>query len=552
MADPIDRAQLEAFRDDAQEIISEWEAICLRATSLPVAQVFNALMRCSHNLKGNAGLMGFESMAQAMHRVEDRLMHLAADKLMHVDPVLLGILLETEKFIRNWIEKVVEQPNYQPENLNVISKLEAWTRGAQVEVGPNAQPVAAALEQGGFGSESVRIASAKLDQLIQLVGELILAQAIVSRGRTDETLETPLVKDAVGLCDKLVHSLRLTVLDMRMLPMSVLYAKLERAAMEVSITLKKPIHLLFDGHEVSVDRAVLNRIFDPLLHILRNGIDHGLELPSDRARLGKKAVGTIVISSTIEPSGVCIRICDDGRGLSVDRIRIKGVERGLIKADEECSDERIFNLIFEPGFSTAEKLTSISGRGIGLDIVKKEVINLGGQVDMTSQPGSGTEFTIRLPVSISLIDVLVANNSGQVYCVPTQDIVEVLDANDISIESSARFSKMARHRDRVLPIESVDYFLKPTGKATEGSTLPGYILVVNYQDQLLGIRVDSVTHQQQVFVRPLRGYLADLPCLTGSTILSSGEPSLIVNVKQMANTYFMQMYRRDEHAEHRL
>lgn len=545
MSSQYDRAQLAAFHEDVSEIVNEWERVCLKVHASPAWEVFEKLMRCAHNLKGNAGLMGFEELAIAMHRLEDRLSELGKAEADPSDATLLGILLEIEKSIRKWLNDILDNPSFAPENFNVISKLEAWSSGVQLADGVVAPPVAAALEQGGFGNESVRIASGKLDQLIQLVGELILAQAIVSRGRSEDSLDTPLVKDAVMLCEKLVRNLRMTVLDMRMLPMTVLYNKLERAGMEVSIILKKPIHLLFEGQEVAVDKAVLNRIFDPLLHILRNGIDHGLESTEDRVASGKSPVGTIVVSASIESNGVCIRVKDDGRGLDVARIRAKAVERGLLQPQDEVSHERLINMIFEPGFSTAEKLTSISGRGVGLDVVKKEVITLGGQVDLHSKKGEGTEFVLVLPISISLIDVLVVENRGQMYCVPTQDIAEVLDGAELSFQKSAAYDCMIEYRDRILPIEPVEKFLKQVGQEyASPATDPGYVLVVNYQDQLIGIRVDSITHQQQVFVRTLRGYMSKLPCLTGSTILSNGEPSLIINVKEMANNFFLSQNRQ--------
>ncbi len=551
MANQIDRAQIEAFRDDASEIMNEWEAACLRAGTISRAAFFQALLRCAHNLKGNAGLMGFEHLASSMHRLEDRLIVLEGSKESVTNPSFLGILLEIEKFIRDWVGRMVDNPDFVPDTLSVLAKLEALqTDGKQGQVVESDTSVLRETSSSS-GNESVRIASQKLDSLIQLVGELTLAQAIVSRGRTEELLETAPVRDAVALCDKLVRSLRLTVLDMRMLPMLGLYSKLERAGMELSIKLQKPLSLLVEGQEVSVDKAVLNKIFDPLLHLLRNAIDHGIESPDERIKAGKPTMGTIRVTAAIAPSGVEIRIKDDGRGLDLKRIRQKGVERGLVRADEILSDAKISNLIFEPGFSTAETVTDISGRGVGLDVVKKEVMNLGGQVDLKSTFGTGTEFIITLPVNISLIDVLVVHNQGHLYCVPTQDIVEVIDLIDVKPQSSAMYRQMIHFRNRVLPIEPLEYFLNQTAGPVELSTQEGgCILVVNYQDEVIGIQVGAVTHQQQVFVRMLKGYMASLPCLTGSTILSNGEPSLIINVKEMANNYFVDRNRGAVSGEH--
>lgn len=541
----MDRSQIEAFSEDAAEIMNQWGEACMKAQSGTDGDVFDALMRCAHNLKGNAGLMGFEQLSQSMHRLEDRLTQLHREGSDPTDVSLLAILLEVEKFVRRWLKKLVDDPTYAPENLNVLSKLEAWSSDSETESGAAAQAAAAIQEMNLSANEHVRIAAQKLDQLIQLVGELTLAQAIVTHGRNEERLETPAVRDAVGLCDKLVRNLRLTVLDMRMLPMAGLYSRLERAGMELSIYLKKPLKLLLEGQEVAVDKAVLNKIFDPLLHILRNAVDHGLETPEERKRSGKPMSGTVVISAKIMPGGVRISVRDDGKGLDVARIKAKAVERGLLKGTADISDARAYNLIFEPGFSTAENVSRISGRGVGLDVVKREVLNLGGQIDIDSTPGQGTEFVITLPVNISLIDVLVVHNAGSLYCVPTQDIVEVLDVADLRVESSGLYRKMARYHEGVMPIEPVEYFLhqslrKSTEVEPDGGGA-GYVLVVNYQGQVIGIGVDAVSHQQQVFVRALKGYMASLPCLTGSTILSNGEPSLIINVKEMANSYFSKL-----------
>ena len=555
MSEGIDRAQLEAFREDASEIMNEWEAACLKVQSASRDEVFQALMRCAHNLKGNAGLMGFELLSSSMHRLEDRLIELSKSGADPREVSLLAIFLEIEKLISRWLKKMADDPTYVPDSLSVLSKLEAWGTGVSVDgQGPVPAAMGGAQEVVTPANEQVRIASQKLDLLIQLVGELTLAQAIVSHGRAEDQLETVAVREAIGLCDKLVRNLRLAVLDMRMLPMAGLYGKLERAGMELSIYLKKPLKLLLEGQEVSVDKAVLNKIFDPMLHILRNAVDHGLEMPDERRAKGKPMAGTIIVSASIVPSGVCISIRDDGRGLDIERIKAKAIERGLIQADKEISAERAQHLIFEPGFSTADTLSTISGRGVGLDVVKREVLNLGGQIDIKTTPGHGSEFIITLPVNISLIDVLVVHNKGTLYCVPTQDIAEVLDLSDLKIEKSTVHGQMVRYRERVLPIESVEYFLQQTfvPHAQAEVSPKAYVLVVNYQGQVLGVRVDDVTHQQQVFVRSLKGYMASLPCLTGSTILANGEPSLIINVKEMANSYFSKQNRGVEGGERSL
>jgi two-component system, chemotaxis family, sensor kinase CheA len=531
---------LEAFQEDALEIIKDWELACVKANSTRRHDFFLAVRRCAHNLKGNAGLIGFNQLKDSIHRLEERLVTLDESKAAPAEPSLLVIFFEIERFLREWIKNLVANPDYKVENLNVFTKLEAWVPSTTTETKDDDEPDLTEVSPEALFSatEAVRIPAQKLDALIQQIGELTLTQAIVSRGRYEDNLNTNAVKEAIAQSDKLVRNLRLTVLDLRMLPMIGIYSKLERAAMELSMQLKKPLQFLAEGQDVAFDKAVMARIFDPLLHLVRNAIDHGLETTTERAKKNKPPNGTIQISSSIVPSGVQISLKDDGQGLDYEKILRKAVERGLISKDQKLNDHEISNLIFEPGFSTAEKVTDVSGRGIGLDIVKKELLNLGGQLEIKSTRHMGTEFIFTLPTNVSLIDVLVIRSKGLLYCVPTQDVAEILNTESVKIEKSALYNQMTKIRDRVMPIEPISKFLAHGSSVAETDISQDCILIIHYQNDILGLRVDSVLEQQQVFVRPLKGYLSKIKNISGSTVLSNGEPSLIINVKQMADEYF--------------
>lgn len=546
MSNSIDRASLEAFREDAIEIISEWENTCLRANSIPSEETFRSLLRCAHNLKGNAGLMGFTELRDSIHCLEERLQKLSAEGANPGDMSLLGILIEVEKYYRSWLNEIVESPSFVPDNSNVISRLESWTKDGASSPQQEGQDVQSAMQVVDDGT--VRIPSQKLETLIQMVSELTLAQAIVSRSAAENKLGQPSSLEAISACDKLVRALRMNVLDLRMLPIIGLYKKLERASMELSVHLKKPLKFITSGQDVSADKVVLARIFDPLLHLLRNAIDHGLENVDDRKAAGKSVTGTIRISAEIVPGGLQLRISDDGRGLNHKKIRKRAEERGLIDPTDELGDDDVGLMIFEPGFSTADNVTEISGRGVGMDVVKKEVIGLGGQIDFTSRPGLGTEFRITLPANISLIDVLVICCGGQDFCVPIQDIVEAVDVADAVLQPDLTGDTILVLRGEYIPIVSVLEFL-PTveGRVPEGKPTSGFIFLVQFQERVLGIHIEHVADQQQVFVRPLKGYMSTLPRLTGSTILSSGSPSLVINLKEMANDYFNRLKRGHDH-----
>lgn len=564
---------VKAFAEDAQEVLNDWERACLRVGEKPIEETMRVLLRCAHNLKGNAGLIGFIQLSEAVHRLEDRLIAISKMKVDPSDQQLMGILFEIEKFLRNWVDGLNKDPKFEMDNTNVLAKLENWPSAGADTFSSNqgapdhgsgettARPANARQthERESSGSsaitDTIRIPSTKLDRLIQLVGELSLAQAIVARGSQEGTLNSGQVREAIALCDKISGHLRTIVLDLRMLPMGGLYQRLERAGMEASVRLKKPVQFITEGSDVSVDKAILHRIFDPLLHMVRNSIDHGIESPDDRKAAGKLPTGTVKIRSEIGARGVIIRVSDDGRGISREKILKKGIEKGLVNASSDLasiSDKDVFDLIFQPGFSTADEVTDMSGRGVGMDVVLKEVVSLGGFIETISSPGMGTEFQITLPTNISLIDVLVARVHGILYGVPTQDVSEILDVGDYKIEQSAAFEQMINYRTMVMPVENLEKFL-PNHEPVSDKSAPeqqGCILVTQGQDQTVGFRVDTVEGQQQVFIRPLKGYLSQLPWLTGSTILSNGEPALIVNLKEVANGYANSARRRKRFGEH--
>lgn len=536
MARLIDNNLLQAFQDDLNEILNEWERVCVRKNAGKDAYL--ELKRCAHNIKGNAGLLGFDQLKESIHRLEERLTTLETANADPNDPSLRIILFELEKFFRSWVEKLVKDPDYKEKNLSVFSKFEAWTseadaEGEKKEEGAIQDPVKFISD-----TSTVRVPSQKLDLLIQTVGELTLSQAIISRSHAEGTTSTPMFHEAVAHCDKLVRSLRATTLDLRMLPLAGLYHRLERAAMELSVQLKKPLEILTEGQDVAVDKAVLNRIFDPLLHLVRNAIDHGLENPQERKTNGKPSAGVVRISATVVPTGVKIIVQDDGRGLNFEKIAKKAIGKGLISSSKNLQEAEILKLIFEPGFSTSDIVTDISGRGVGLDIVKRELLNLGGQIDVHTEMNKGTKFTLTLPTNVSLIDVLVIRSQKQLHCVPTQDVAEIIDGDDIKVESSSMFRHMIKVRGKVLPIEPIEHFLDKKTRKEKKDIDGGCILVVKYREESMGIWIEGIDDKQQVFVRPLKGFLSTLEKMTGTTVLSNGEPSMILNVKEMAYSFF--------------
>jgi two-component system chemotaxis sensor kinase CheA len=354
----------------------------------------------------------------------------------------------------------------------------------------------------------------------------------VSRGFNEGNTNTQQVIDALKMSEKLSVDLRQAVLDLRMLPMNGLFTRLERAASELSTRLNKPFHIFTTGHNVAVDKAVLSRIFDPLLHMLRNACDHGLENAEEREKSGKPDQGIIRIEAAVQSGGVSITVSDDGRGLNIEKIRAKAIEKNLISKDQNYSENEIRSLIFRSGFSTTEKVTDVSGRGVGMDVVLREIRMLGGQIEVHSELGKGTEFLITLPSNISLVEAFIIITNQSYFTVPTSDVLEIIDLKNYEIETSSLHKRMIKLRDEIVPLLPLSLFLKFDDRQTNLEM--NYALIVRHHNKMIGLIIDEVVGQQQIFVRPLTGLLAKFPWISGSTILSNGEPAVIINAREIA------------------
>lgn len=535
----LDPHMIKAFQEDAHDLLLAWEKCSLAASNTPADKTYESLLRFAHNLKGNAALIGFTELADAVHRLEDGLLHLKSKKVPPAEPKVVAALLDCERGLKKWIDGLVLDNKHQPESMHWLERIEIWGDESRIEALNDQDAENGEIKADLQLDQTLRIPAVKVDRLIQLVGELLLAQAIVTRGRVEHRLQAPEVLEAISLSDKIVHNLRNSVLDLRMLPMSILMQRLERAAMELSVKLSKPLRFTASGQEVSLDKVVLERIFDPLMHIIRNAIDHGIEAREQRKNLAKDSVAKIHISADVGATGVIIKVSDDGRGLNIEKIYKRALEKNIVKSTDSLSETEIINLIFKQGFSTAETITDISGRGVGLDVVVKEVHHLGGQLVVDSQQGIGTTFTINLPTNVSLIDVIVVHVADVAYAIPAQELMEVISSHELKFTTSSVYSRMIDLRGRVVPVEPLSQFL-PYKMVSQNMDInfEKSLLIVQYQQSLLGLEVDRILGQQQVFVRPLRGYLGRLPWFSGATVLSNGEPCMIINLLALAKDYW--------------
>jgi chemotaxis protein histidine kinase CheA len=308
---------------------------------------------------------------------------------------------------------------------------------------------------------------------------------------------------------------------------------------ETAHQLDKQVQVERVGEEVSLDKLVVDGMLDPLIHIARNAVDHGVEDVVSRVQAGKAPVGRISISAENTAGGVTIVFSDDGRGIDGDKVYAKAIERGLIERDRDLSAEEKLELIFLPGLSTASAVTEVSGRGVGMDVVNDTVKRMGGRVEIQSVQGQGTTMTITLPTNISIIDALIVKIGGAQYALPNQDLMEVVNLTDFNVQPvNGGESQVIDLRGSVVAVEEMAAFLDGGASPTKASDGTRPAILVSYRDQMLALAVESVVGQQQIFVRPMIGHLAPIGFYGGSTILSDGEPTIILNLPEMARRFF--------------
>lgn len=375
--------------------------------------------------------------------------------------------------------------------------------------------------------ESVRVPASKLDEIMDQLGELVIAQARLCQmaGATAD----PELESVVEEVERLVTGLRDATLSIRMLPIEVVFGKFRRVVRDLSSELGKDVALIAEGGETEIDKTVIDRLSEPLVHMIRNSMDHGLENAEQRLAAGKPSRGTVRLSARQEGGEVLIAIEDDGAGLDANAIRDKAIERGLIAPDSQLSEGDLYQLIFAPGFSTAKELSSVSGRGVGMDAVRSTVDALRGSVDVASRPGRGTRVTLRLPVTLAIIDGLLVRLGDAVFVIPLAVVEECveLDAAERRRESGRTMLCIREHLVPFLDLDDV------FGRET--STEPWRrVVIVKADGQRLGLVVDDILGQHQTVIKTLSQYHRDVEGFAGATILGDGGVAMIVDVVTLA------------------
>jgi len=402
-----------------------------------------------------------------------------------------------------------------------IVKTKEPVKPAQVE--PEIKNVVAA-------SSSIRVDTAKIDALINMVGEVVITQSMLGLvGENFAMDKVDQLKKGLAQLERHTRDLQQSVMNIRMLPISFVFSRFPRLVHDISTKLGKKIELKLVGENTEIDKSVVELINDPLVHLIRNSLDHGIEMPASRVAAGKPETGTIELKAYHRGGHIVIEIIDDGHGLDRKKLIAKAIEKGLIEENAVLTDKQAFELIFMPGFSTAEKLTDISGRGVGMDVVRRNIEALGGNIEITSEVGKGTTIAIHLPLTLAILDGQSVAVGNETYIVPLVSIIESINITEKMLNKVAGKGETFRLRNQYIPIIRMHKIFNVQPRNTS-KMAEGVIVVVEGQGVLCGLFVDDLLGQQQVVIKSLEANYRRVEGVSGATILGDGSVALILDV----------------------
>ena len=548
--DDFDLSQFrDLFIDEGQDYIQALNASLLALERDPGdADSLQDMFRAAHSLKGAAAAMGYDSLADLAHAMEDVLQKVRSGR-WRLDSVLADLLFSAIDALQSLLADVAADRVPAPGAEGVLEQLHSYRpasdasvptrepfREAVTEPGPEAEAQMSAQPDKGVlppaqpvselgETRMIRVDVRHLDVLLNIVTEMVIHRGLLNDLAQKHRL--PDLTEALESHSRMLTRLRDAVLEMRMVPCNQVFDRFPRMVRDLLKAENKEAQLIIVGADVEMDRTALEALNEPLVHLLRNAIDHGLEPPSERLAAGKPAVGTLRLAARREQDTVVLEVSDDGRGLDAQRIAAVAVERGLVPAEQvaEMSEEQVLGLICHPEFSLSETVTTVSGRGVGMSVVKRQVERLRGSLRIETQIGQGTTFRLQVPIQLSLMDAILLRVGEEQYALPMADVERIvwIDPAQVEVVGDQRVLAL---EDRVVPLRNLGDIVHTPGSGSE----PGYALLVRRNDQVFGLGVDAVEGHQEIVAKPLPSALSGLPGLSGVTILGEGQPTLIVDM----------------------
>ncbi|HTI72106.1 MAG TPA: chemotaxis protein CheA [Candidatus Limnocylindria bacterium] len=578
-----DTELLVEFANESQEHLQNIELGVLTLEDNPRdADTLNSIFRAFHTFKGGSGFLNLKPINQLAHELES-LLDQARQHILEIDSEIIEIILAGGDTLKQFVQAIetqlsgknAGQPILIP-TLDLLSRVRAVIAGHRVEGRPSAPPAAtpvaqekivpmpvpvpAAKEISTSGSapvpaapplstekihsiaaakqtldestrnngQVVKVDTAKLDALVDLVGEMVIAQSLVAQDSELKAIQSQKISRNLAQLGRITKELQRISTALRMVPIRGMFQKMNRLVRDVALKAGKQVELVTDGEETELDRTIIEVINDPLVHMIRNSVDHGIEKPEARLKNGKSAQGKVTLRAFHQGGTIVIEIADDGGGLDRDRILAKAIERGLVKPDQNPSEKDIFALIFEPGFSTATVVTDLSGRGVGMDVVKRNIDKLRGKISIESTPGEGSKFSIHLPLTLAIIEGLMIGLDGHRFIIPTLSICESFRVQPGMLSTVHGRDELINVRGKLIPLLRLDTYFN---LRTESLPIEkGIVVVVECDGQKRCLLVDQLIGKQEVVIKNLGETFKRNPCLAGAAILGDGRVGLILDV----------------------
>lgn len=542
---------LEEFLDDANGHVDAVEESLMElekrwSDGVQDDHLLTLLLGNLHTLKGNSGMMGFTPVQQYVHKLESALKNVQ-ERVVPLSATVFEALYAAVSALRNNFTRLASDPkvvlDFSDEMMSLemlfFNQVSLSAETAAREI-PGQSQLKARGEELSYitqKSSTLKVSFEKLDELLNLVGELVIHRTSLNtlEKRLQEKVSDRTLLEAFNEASQLIGKsstdLREAIMKARMLPIKTVFQRFQRLVRDYSHKSGKEILLRFEGEETELDKTVIDEIGEPLLHLIRNAVDHGIESIEERRRAGKASTGVLTLSACHESNHIVIAVEDDGRGMNPDKIRNSAVTKGLIGKDEAgtFSSQEILQLLFLPGFSTSSEVTETSGRGIGLDVVKKIVTSLNGLIDISGTQGLGTRFTIKLPLTLAIITALMVEVGGEIFAIPLSGVLESIRIHAGEIHEIGA-AEVINLRDHLLPIRRLDSFF---GMPSAKDRAMEYVVVVGSGEKRGGLVVDRLLGQQEIVIKALDDYLGELPGISGGTVLGDGSISMIVDISSI-------------------
>jgi two-component system chemotaxis sensor kinase CheA len=591
-----DLSLLHDFIQESRDHIHTAETLMLDLESDPTnIEFINSIFRSFHTIKGVSGFLGIKEVTELAHSIEN-IIDQARKSTLIITPAHIDILLQSMDCLKEIIANIESgsnngkfniPPSYQPimEKLSVpdtidiqyetampsgpVKKLgtmlvengdigkeqldEALQKQGEgdprkigkILVEDNGVPVRSVAEAIAVQSQSrsaknveetIRVPVNRLDQLIDAIGEAVISQSMVTADQAIKSSTSQTLLTKIAQTNLIMRQIQELSMSLRMVSVKATFQKMARLVRDLSKKSSKEIEFITEGDDTEIDKSVVENIGDPLIHMIRNSVDHGIEKASEREAAGKPKIASIHLRAYHKAGNVFIEIQDDGKGLDRDAIYEKALSKGLCKPNEKLTDNEIFQFIFLPGFSTAKVITDVSGRGVGMDVVKRNIESLRGSVEMSSERGKGTTFTLRLPLTLAIIDGMVVKVGSETCIIPTLSIIETISTSSEQIVTVLEKGEMIKVRGNLIPL------LHLSSIFNSHSNLNGKAKVTLIIEDMLGrkagLLVDEIIGQQQVVIKNLGNGLGEVPGISGGAIMSDGTISLIIDISNIVRTAF--------------